>query len=532
MPSPGGDDRKANFGVVMGVLGAMALVGVLVVITVPLVRYRKRRGLIGAARKAEGEVESAQSRRSSLRHQKMSMPAGPDALLPLIHPASTFTWSDLRSKDSSADSIATSTHHAATSYRHSPMPSPPDSNEMREDILGGAVSRMSLSPPSRSPTPPGLSSTLDANTAVGPSSRSFHTSTASLKAESHRPLSSSMYPLSPISPTMNASDTSRNPSRAKAAVPRSSMEPVFESSANRVSRPRPRQLPSPPASPDQFQGHWQSRRRPTLTGVQSSSTTLPFRPRSSTVSSQPPPITSMFQTSLLQAASRPSTATSTTQRYPTIVTSNVASRSRASSVSTQVNPPPQPDRDRPGDDARRMSTASVRQHSFLATETGTPRAYLRTPGAQRTPLLHEPDSSSHSPMATRGRASTVTTPPSAPLSPLSPARPPDREAPRTQPSNIIWKQPSQPHQQQPALVRRKDSLALRPLPASAFALSPPHTRHNRTPSDTAARMRSHSVMSQRSLPAHIPPLDPLPTLNLDHGFSGNDTSESQERPPS
>lgn len=518
--SPNDGDKSVNLSVVAGVLGVVALVALLVLIAVPLARHHKKRRVVNAREDLESGFFG--SRRSSDRHQKMQHiehTLGPDLLFPLIDPASNITWSDLRSKHSNTESVneveySFRTDNATTSHatlRTSYV------DEMSQDIVDA---HMSPSRSTQGPTPSGFASRIDASTATGGAAySSTHPGSAG------RPLSASMFPLSPVSPVF-ASGVGRSASgRAKPAVHRPGMEPLMEDSDH---QPQSRQLPSPPASPDQPQPLWassSSRRRPSVAGSHSSSSALPFRPRSSTGPSSVP-LTAAFQTSMLR-----SSYASSSQRYPSVVSSpRPDSRGRASSVALESGSEGQPHDTRPVDASRRMSATDIRHRhpTGMASGSDEPRALLRPSNALRTPQLHEAGPSSWQRREQVAAASSTARP--ASLSPMSQSsgRPVSVDAARSPLSPALLRHPqqgqtsSQPPPQSP-LVRRKDSLALRPLPTSLFAtapspsplLSPPYRPLPRTPSST--RTRSHSVMSERSMPRHLPPLDPLPPLEFESG---------------
>ncbi|KAI0918926.1 hypothetical protein AcW1_003555 [Taiwanofungus camphoratus] len=510
----------------MGVLGGISLVALFVLIVVPLARRRKRRKSRLSSR---DDVESRflSSRRSSSRHQKhQKIPAGPDTLLPFIDPLSTFTLSGLRSKTWIADSmdeVATysfCTDNATTSHSD-PGEQSPGTDEMGQDNVDAAG--VSHSCPNRPPTPPGLPSKPDASTA---SARLSHSSIPPSTAGAGHRAGGSMFPLSPVSPVF--SNPSGSTGRARAATHRPGMESVAEDSAVRhlVSR----QLPSPPSSPEVQPSlrATMSRRRPDVASGHSSSTTLPFRPHSTTGPSTSVPLAPAFQSSLQHSAMQLPYASSVPQEYPSITglsPLHQASRSRSSTMSVDISPRSETEAQRPIDASRRMSTTDIRYRHPSADEnraTMQGRAHPHPPESLRIPQYQEAGSSVSHRQAMHGHTPSFTTMASIPRSPplypatcLSPRPRTSLDSPRPGPSNVIWKQQPQPQQQQqqqqPALVKRKDSLALRPLPTSPFV----HSFSNRPPGPSSSRSRSGSVMSERSLPSHLPPLDPLPPLNFD-----------------
>jgi len=528
-------DNSANLGVVLGVLGGLALTGLFVLIAVPLARYRKRHSRVST----QEDVESGffGSRRSSFRHQKMQrveVPSGPGVLLPLIDRVSNITWSDLRSKNSSTDSMKEEvdysfrTDNATTSHIDSGTPGVDD---IGPDIVD---QQMMQSGSQSSPTPPGLPAKIDASTAT--------TTRSSMPSEGpSRQAGPGMFPLSPVSPVFSSSAT-RSGSRSKAVTHKPGMEPLMEDTS--YHQEGSRQLPSPPSSPDQFQPNWapgSSRRRPGITGSHSSPSTLPFRPRSSTGPSVP--LTTAFRTSLLHSNTQSSHMTAATQRYPSITSSPPpVSRSRASSVSidavaTAQSQDAQP---QPVIAPRRLSTTDIRHRhpaSAAASGGGTSRAFLRSGEAARSPQYQEAGPSSFQRPKYEDAVSYTTSRPERPSPPThlhsSPRPLSTSDVSRLPPSSLTWKaQPQSQSQQQPSLVRRKDSLALRPLPASLFAPpvpSVPSKPPSRETSSASTRSRSHSVMSERSLPRHIPPLEPLQPLDFDN-FSTASSDESRVKP--
>ncbi|CCM04631.1 uncharacterized protein FIBRA_06815 [Fibroporia radiculosa] len=498
----------------------MALVGLCVIIVVPLSRHRQWRR---SRRRTRGDEESdLNPRRSSLRDQKMrelQIRAGPDALLPLIDPVSNISWSDLRSKNSSASSLEEATYsfrtdNATTSHGGSRADSP---SGMDESGQGVADTKMSPPTSKRNPTPPGFSSKIDASTASP-----HRSSMPSLGVV--QPSTAAMYPLTPVSPVFSTVNSSS--SRSRAGGHRRGMEPVMEDSSDHQPPPV-RQLPSPPSSPDQPQAQWQassSRHRPSVASTQSSPSALPFRPRSSTGPSIP--LAAAFQTSTLHSPNAHSShVSSTTQRYPSITTPSFrnVSRSRASTVSLDVGPDAQVQTGRATDAFRRMSTTDIRHRRIPSAATAVreqPQASSHITGPAHLSQFQEAGPS----MSRRQSVSSSFAPVPSPR-PL-PSPPVTAQLPHSQSSTGAALSPSgsQPRwgqqllqaQQQPALVRRKDSLALRPLPASPFVQTIPTSPPSRAPSGSSSstRSRSHSVMSERSLPRHLPPIGPLPPMEM------------------
>ncbi|EIW54531.1 uncharacterized protein TRAVEDRAFT_23569 [Trametes versicolor FP-101664 SS1] len=383
---------------------------------------------------------------------------------------------------------------------------------------------------------------------------------------------------------------SRHPSsRHRTGTLKPGMEPVLEDDA--YAETRSLQLPSPPASPEQAQPQphhrsSSSRRRPSLTPSQSAplTTSTSYRPRSSTGPAIP--LTAAFQTSVLRSGSQ-STAGSSAghhHRYPSIVTSST----RARPTSVQVAPsssaggllsPESPDMARPTEAFRRMSTTDIR-HRRPSTAEGAdePRAFLRTSDAARTTQVQPGMSTPYDPRAATmstgyhaGGGPSFTTPPPNPLSPPALAPTPPRlslavhaRSPDAGPSNVTWRgsssslpmppqqQPLYPptpqqqmyqqnqqhmYQQQqqglgggPALVRRKDSNALRPLPVSALMGAPPSAMGM---SGSGSRSRSNSVRSTRIGTGvgtvQLPPLEPVTPLTMSLRSSPEDEQEREER---
>ncbi|KAH9834224.1 uncharacterized protein C8Q71DRAFT_859879 [Rhodofomes roseus] len=563
--TPGDDQtRSVNIGVVLGVLGGMALIALVVFAVVPVARRQTRRR-VGS----RGDEESGflPSRRSSSRHQKMQLeePAGPDVLLPLIDPVSTITWSDLRSKNASADSFQEAGLYSfrtgdATTSHPSFDASSSDSDMDDTGQQDACDAQMSAGALKHSPTPPGLPSKIGASTATAAPS---YSSTPAAVADSA--LHAGMYPLSPVSPVLSMS---RGASRSRPGTARPGMEPLLEDGGGSPAEPPPlRQLPSPPSSPDQYEPNYRgsaSRRRPSVTSNQTAPSVLPYRPRSSTTTSLP--LSAAFRTSLLSGTPSAHASSSTPPRYPTLAVP--VSRSRASSVSLAPIPDVSPT-ERPMDAVRRMSTTELRHRHPLSTTAATASthsgSHSATHGSGSQDAMHGGHASGPSRMPDYGEAgpsswqrrssmqlerspptltsspSPLSPPPSArPFRPLpvpgaqsaSTARPTTAPGPHTQPHPPAHLQsqsqlPSQPHQHLPALVRKRDSPALRPLPASPFAYGGAGPAVSRQPSTASTRTRSSSVMSERSLPRQLPPLAPLPPLDFNSDFATHGDSDSR-----
>ncbi|KAI0665681.1 hypothetical protein C8Q78DRAFT_1063547 [Trametes maxima] len=320
-----------------------------------------------------------------------------------------------------------------------------------------------------------------------------------------------------------------------------------------------------------------SRRRPSLTSTSSAptATTTPHRPRSSTGPAIP--LTAAFQTSVLRSGTQSTTASSLggpSSRYPSIITSSphlhrdASSRARPSSVSvapssTGLLSPESPEMARPTEAFRRMSTTDIRyRRPSLASPDPAgddSRAYLRASEAARTPQVL-PGTTHYDPRAatlsiSTGAGPSFTTPPPNPLSPPALGSTPPRLSVHTRPpgvgpSTVTWhaspagsttslsthQQQQQmqyqhqsqnyapPQQQGPALVRKKDSTALRPIPVSALMHSP----------SSGNRSRSNSVRSTRMVgagggPAQLPPLNPVTPLTMSLRGSPDDDEAQEER---
>ncbi|KAH9856045.1 hypothetical protein C2E23DRAFT_563976 [Lenzites betulinus] len=232
--------------------------------------------------------------------------------------------------------------------------------------------------------------------------------------------------------------------------------------------------------------------------------------------------------------------------------------------------PDSPEMARPSDAFRRMSTTDIRHRrpsqAGAGTEQNEPRAFLRTADAARTTqiqpgLAYDPRAAS---MSGGPGGPSFTTPPPHPLSPPALSPTPPRLSVHTRgasmaPSSATWRgsssshssalspqqpipyqqyhqqyqqqqqqqyqqqqQQSQQQQQQgPALVRRKDSTALRPLPVSAL-MGPPSAGMAALSLAQGgggvggSRSRSNSVRSSRTgtSAVQLPPMDLGTPLNM------------------
>ncbi|PCH36665.1 hypothetical protein WOLCODRAFT_146352 [Wolfiporia cocos MD-104 SS10] len=442
-----------------------------------------------------------------------------DVLLP---PTNSW-WSDLRLKDGSGDVVDQVCIDNATISHFGRRRTPSGPGE----TTGQDIVDVEMSPSGSAqliPTPPGLPYKIAASTATaGPS----HSSLPSLDAEDRQPAGAAMLPLSPVSPVFSSTASGKRTSRppqAAGAPSRTDMEPVMEEdkSASSQSPSRTRQLPSPPLSPDQFLQHGpggSSRRRPSVAGTHTSSSTLPFRPRSSTNPSMP--LNNVFQTSVMASSSRLSHVPPSAQRLPSITPAAALHTPRSRSSTMSLGPALHASEGRPVDASRRMSTTDIRRrHLSSVVPENEPipesaeqtHAFLHQAEHRHTPQAQAAgSSSSHRSMIFEQTPSSVVSP--RPQRPMSTQLPPHSlsEATHSPPSAS---RPSS-HSQQPALVKRKDSSALRPLPKSPFVQSVVGVSASRPPSSSIAptRSRSHSVMSERSAP-HLPQLSPLPPLQM------------------
>ncbi|KAI0827858.1 hypothetical protein BC628DRAFT_1338005 [Trametes gibbosa] len=382
--------------------------------------------------------------------------------------------------------------------------------------------------------------------------------------------------------------TGYSSSRHRPTTQKPGMEPVLEDSmADVYAETRSLQLPSPPASPEQPQPypHWRgashlsssslsnapsssssNRRRPSLTASQSApSANMPYRPRSSTGPAIP--LTAAFQTSVLRSGSQ---STAAGHRYPSIVTSPLSlpppssltsatprdpsSRVRPSSVSVAISSssagvggllsPESPEMTRPSDTFRRMSTTDIRHrrpsHASFGAEQDRrgedkPQAFSPTADVARTMQVQ-------SGIAYNPRAASMNMggPPPHPLSPHALGPTPPRLSVHTRGQSMASPtatrrgstsssalSPQQQQQQGPALVRRKDSTALRPIPVSAL-MGPPSAGMAAMSlgQGGGSRSRSNSVRSTRmgTSAMQLPPLDPATPLTL----STRSPSEEEE----
>ncbi|CAL1711279.1 unnamed protein product [Somion occarium] len=412
-------NSSPNLGVITGVLGGLALIAILVFVIVPLVRRRKGR----QARKV-GDVESSPTseRRptlfsyisrgpSSLRHHRKTT-SGPDQLLPLLPPLSTFTWSDLRSQNTSVDSKAslddedgmekveiysfptdnaTTSHQSRSGWAQGGR-SVKTGERPARSAWSAHVSASGLPSPQRSPTPPGLPSESSL-----PADQDKSAQAPSASAKPNTSLVLSPRPL----PFVEAF-----------TLTVSGIEPLMEhpvKTNKRSSRPASIQLPSPPASPPVSQSSQPgsfsrsrsvrsqsnatlpqsdvrfNRFRPPLSSNQSAPTSLPFRPPTSSHSSslpyspspvvpatpgqsttQSPPLTGAFRNDLLRSGSSSSGAgNDSPSRYPAVTPSDSTlptsiSRRRSGSTASERPPPrvPLESRLRPSDMFRRASLSA------------------------------------------------------------------------------------------------------------------------------------------------------------------------------
>ncbi|KAI0629075.1 hypothetical protein C8Q77DRAFT_1281004 [Trametes polyzona] len=325
-----------------------------------------------------------------------------------------------------------------------------------------------------------------------------------------------------------------------------------------------------------------SRRRPSLTASQSAptATTSSHRPRSSTGPAIP--LTAAFQTSVLRSGSQ-STASSgaatSGHRYPSIVTSpplpsipgasSSQARTRPSSVSVgqgALLSPESPDMSRPTESFRRMSTTDIRHRRPAGPrEDIEARATLRATDVARTTQVQAGSGSGYdSRVASLSFGGpTFTTPPPLPLasppalSPTPPRLSVSVHGSQSPPTSALASAPSswrasgslqqqqqqqyQQYQQQqhhqhaqqhgPALVRRKDSAALRPLPVSALMSPGPGVGVG--VGVGGSRSRSNSVRSTRagsvSGMVQLPPLDPITPLTLSLQGSSEEEQEEERR---
>ncbi|EJF57581.1 hypothetical protein DICSQDRAFT_183109 [Dichomitus squalens LYAD-421 SS1] len=578
----------------------------------------------------DGDGTYLPSWRPSLLHQKM-----------LPGPSLPSSWSDLRSRlglssaslshradpdryrdvedteiemADDGDEMSLPTNGATVSHGHRTRSTL--SGSSRSMTTGGAIEGEALPslPPSQStPTPPGLPSkrvspavtarraslpitpispsdsnmspssfSSNRNTAMHPFVRPLPTppTMSGSGASQMTPSAMAFSPLSPVSPANLARNASYARSRGMDPVPEDADADASEYAETRSLR----QLPSPPASPDQDHvdarrrgSSVSSSRRPSLAGRQSAPNALPssYRPRSSTGPSVGLPLTAAFQTSVLRTgsgASSSSIAPSRSsfahgQRYPSITTSSPPPRSRPSSASVSSmssvmaaaraspSPSPAPDTNdvmaRPTEAFRRMSTTDIRQRHPRASSSrpdspnaeGQARAFLRTSDALGMPQVYETTTSGTSsrPSSSHRHAVVYNPPPpgtgisggappssfasSRPL-PLTPTSPPALSpiatpaASSSAPRLSVHTNPRAPGtgSAQPSAVNWK-SLAS----GSRTSLASTHHSSSQTP---LPRSRSNSVRSVRTLPSHLPPLDPLPPLSI--GLKGSSEEDNED----
>ncbi|KAI0688974.1 hypothetical protein BC835DRAFT_281332 [Cytidiella melzeri] len=298
------------------------------------------------------------------------------------------------------------------------------------------------------------------------------------------------------------------------------------------------------------------------------------------------PLTSAFQAPLARSDSQssgpselyrnPSTLTKSPSPIPEASVYHATSRVRSPSVVSERSArTPQGARPRPVDTLRQESSTSARSSrraslpvsplppsSYVSTpameETGHHQLYLRsntslhTPQVERTP--HTPEGQSvapsyfdrrpHMPQSSSSFSNNMShvgqdSPTTIPTSPRptdyaykSPSLEPGRSR-RTSISSAIVPGPSSSRSRQPAFVRREDSQALRPMPATALlhSQSPPRGSHSRSGSLNYAmpsvRGRSGSVVSSSregsdqdrigrnsSARAVLPPLERIPPMEF------------------
>ncbi|KAK7691687.1 hypothetical protein QCA50_005087 [Cerrena zonata] len=410
--SSNGTSPSPNLGVIFGVLGGLALIAFIVVIVVPLSRRRQARN-IRVARDVENSSTSERrpSLLSFLSHQRQSpfhhkkTGAGPDTLLPLLTPFSTFTWSDLQgSNNESTDTIddrdgmekvevysfptdnATISHHGQDGWAAGGR-SVKTGERSESSAWSAHVSASGLPSPQRSPAPPGLPSKssppADQNKSAQVAPSTFPIPNPTL-VFSPGPLSHpGTYPLSVSSIELSM----EHPVKAK----------------SRSSRPHSIQLPSPPASPPVPQSSQSgslsrsrsvrsnsnaalpqsdirlNRFRPPISSNHSAPTALPFRPPTSSSnppsswttstapsssSTQSPPLTGAFRkgSSIASASSNDSPS-----RYPAVssvdntLPTSISRRRSGSTVSEMpptIHRTPLESRLRPSDMLRRASLST------------------------------------------------------------------------------------------------------------------------------------------------------------------------------
>lgn len=402
---------------IFGVLGGLALTAFIVFIVVPPIRRRKARTERALGRDVE-RSSTGERKRSLLRlsfhsysqpgqspfhHRKTA--SGPDTLLPLLTPFSTFTWPDLQgSNTESTDSIddgdgmekvevysfptdnATISHHGEDGWAAGGR-SVKTGERSEGSAWSAHVSASGLPSPQRSPTPPGLPSKSSPPADLNKSAQVAPTTFTN-------PNPTSVYSPGPL-PHPGSSPLSAS------GIELSMEHPVKAKS--RPSRPHSIQLPSPPASPpvpqsSQSGSFTRSRSvrsnsnavlpqsdirfnklRPPISSNHSAPTSLPFRPPTSSTSppsswntpytassssTQSPPLTGAFRkgSSIVSASSNDNSS-----RYPAISSVDntlPTSISRRRSGSTVSEMPPTTHRTpletrlRPADMFRRASLST------------------------------------------------------------------------------------------------------------------------------------------------------------------------------
>ena len=440
-----------------------------------------------------------------------------------------------------------------------------------------------ISPSDSNLSPSSSSSTH--NTAMHPFVRPLPTPPTMSGSGAHQMTPSAMAfsPLSPVSP----GNLVRNASYARSP----GMDPVPEDAdadASEYAETRSlHQLPSPPASPDQDHvdarrrgSSVSSSRRPSLAGRQSAPNALPssHRPRSSTGPSVGLPLTAAFQTSVLRTGAGTSSSVAPpssfghSQRYPSITTSSPPPRSRPSSASVSSissamaaraspspSPSPAPDTTdimaRPTEAFRRMSTTDIRQRHPRSARSDSPnaegqaRAFLRTSDALRMPQVYEGTTSETSRLSSSHRHAAVYQPPPAGVGiaggappssfasssrlPLSPTSPPTLSPIATPVTSSaaprLTVHTNQSHSRPPGMGSAQPSTVNWKTLASGSRSSLASTHHSSS-HPSVPRSRSNSVRSVRTLPSHLPPLDPLPPLSIGlKGSSEEDVEDDSRR---
>ncbi|KAI0079316.1 hypothetical protein K474DRAFT_690038 [Panus rudis PR-1116 ss-1] len=639
----------------------MALIALVVFVIVPVVRRRRARKLprdlelASSARTSERKPSllSYLSRRSPFRHHKRKS-AGPETMLPLLPPLSTFTWSDLLSHNQSTETVAddgmeqaevqsfptdqaTMSHHSKYDWydRSGAIGERPQPARSVYGHESAQLSAPGWPSPQRSPSPPGLPSKASSD---------HHIPTQDAFISAAFP-----YPSSP-QPVVQASSTSLPPATG--------MDPAHAAKPSKHSRTRPAsvQLPSPPASPPlappgqpanltrsrstrsgsvttlpqadlRFSS---SRLRPPLITSHSTPTALPFRPPASGVvppsswtpstlapatpslhpSISPSPLTKAFRTDLMGAESRSSSGgDSSSVRYPSITQNDTgaipSSISRRRSGSTASEFPPstrthlEPRYQTP-ETLRRasVSTNPYGQQSYhhrpLPSVTSSTtslalggrgdvgdgsgsasssRAYLRMSASHHTTPQYEEahtsrgesgalsyfearphpssnlrhdasaDGGTHAQSSSTVQSTQRTLAPGIRPLPIPPGPPTPVSA--TEPSSASRQPPpstplsrSSSRSSQPALVRRKDSNALRPLPMSPFLNSPPTSppvrpvAYSRSRQGSVSSLHSvtHKPYSSRSRAGSVITLpEPLIESNREDKASDEGSSDTASR---